>query len=294
VAAGPGPGRARGSSKKSLPPPRDSPPRGAKSIAIELIHAAVRPSPCSVEAAARTPSRLPTAAPTPSRGEAASRPPSEAAFCTPNFAKGAVTTLDNSDDEDDITDDSSDDNEIIGYKGGGIIRPPSPDPSELSITDAEVTKFSFTERLRHYMAGALIGLSNRSAVEACIFMEVGTAIRDLDTMKVPQMEELFFSKYMAVVRSIPDDRFIDESVRNSMLERYAGAKKVNTGRSLFRKYKTHTTEIRKFGLNFPGIKSMNKLPSGTTQLSQMKSPVVTKLWIAANPVSLTRLCIYSY
>jgi hypothetical protein len=205
-----------------------------------------------------------------------------------------VTTLDNSDDEDDITDDSSDDNEIIGYKGGGIIRPPSPDPSELSITDAEVTKFSFTERLRHYMAGALIGLSNRSAVEACIFMEVGTAIRDLDTMKVPQMEELFFSKYMAVVRSIPDDRFIDESVRNSMLERYAGAKKVNTGRSLFRKYKTHTTEIRKFGLNFPGIKSMNKLPSGTTQLSQMKTPVVTKLWIAANPVSLTRLCIYSY
>ena len=290
VAAGPGPGRARGSSKKSLPPPRDSPPRGAKSIAIELIHAAVRPSPCSAEAAARTPSRLQTAAPTPSRGEAASRTPSEAAFRTPNFAKGAVTTLDNSDDEDDISspDDSSNDNEIIGYKGGGgIIRPPSPDPSELSITDAEVTKFAFVERLRHYMAGALIGLSNRSAVEACIFMEVGTAIRDLDTMKVPQMEELFYSKYMAVVRSIPADRFIDESVQNSMLERYAGAKKVNTGRSLFRKYKTHTTEIRKFGLNFPGIKSMNKLPSGTTQLSQMKLPVITKLWIAANPVSLT-------
>ena len=175
-----------------------------------------------------------------------------------------------------------------------IIRPPSPDPSESSITDAEVTKFAFDERLCHYMAGSLIGLSNRSAVEACIFMEVGTAIRDLDTMKVPQMEELFYSKYMAVVRSIPADQFIDESVRNSMLERYVGAKKVNTGRSLFRKYKTHTTEIRKFGLNFPEIKSMNNLPSGTTQLSQMKSPLITKLWIAANPVSLTRLCIYSY
>ncbi len=109
------------------------------------------------------------------------------------------------------------------------------------------------------------------------FHGVGTAIRDLDTMKVPQMEDMFFSKYMAVMQSIPANRFIDESVRNSMLERYAGAKKVNTGWSLFRKYKTHTTEIRKFGLNFPGIKSMNKLPSGTTQLSQMKSPVITKL-----------------
>ncbi len=121
-------------------------------------------------------------------------------------------------------------------------------------------------------------------------MEVGTAIRDLDTMKVPQMEEMFFSKYMAVLRSIPDDRFIDKSVQNSILERYAGAKKINTGRSLFRKYKTHTTEIRKFGLNFAGIKSMNKLPSGTTQLSQIKTPVIAKLWIAANPVSLNRLC----
>jgi hypothetical protein len=293
VAAGPGPGRVRGSSTKSLPPPRDSPPRGAKSIAFERTHAAVRPSlshPHSAEAAARTPSRLETAAHTPSRDEAASRTPSDAAFRTPNYAEAAVATLDGTDGEY-LSDDSSDDNnEILGYKGGGITRPPSPDPSENSITDAEVTKFAFVERLRHYMAGALIGLSNRSAAEACIFMEVGTAIRDLDTMKVPQMEDMFFSKYMAVVRSIPADRFIDKSVRNSMVERYAGAKKVNTGRSLFRTYKTHTTEIRKFGLNFPGIKSMNKLPSGTTQLSQMKLPVITKLRIAANPVSLIRLC----
>jgi hypothetical protein len=104
------------------------------------------------------------------------------------------------------------------------------------------------------------------------------------------MEDMFFSKYMAVVRSIPNDRFIDKSARNSMLERYVGAKKINTGWSLFHKYKTHTTKIRKLGLHFPGIKSMNKLASGTTQLSQMKIPVIAKLWIAANPVSLNRLC----
>jgi hypothetical protein len=168
--------------------------------------------------------------------------------------------------------------------------PPSPNSSEYSVTNAEVTKFAFVERLRHYMAEALIGLSNGSAVEACIFMEVGTAIRDLDTMKVPQMKETFFSKYMAVVRSIPDNRFIGKSVQNSILERYADAKKINTGRSLLCKYKAHTTKIRKFGLNFPGIKSMNKLPSRTTHLLQMKIPVIAKLWIAANPVSLNRLC----
>jgi hypothetical protein len=304
VAAGPGPGCVWGSSIKSLPPPRDSPPRGAKSIAVDRIHAAVRPSlshhrsaeagartPSCAEAAARTPSRDEAAARTPSRDKAAARTPSEAAFRTPNFAEAAVWTLEDGTDDEGLSDDSSKkNNEILGYKGEGVTRPPSPDPSEYSVTDAEVTKFAFVERLHHYMAGNLSGLSNGSAVEACIFMEVGTAIRDLDTMKVPQMEEMFFSKYMAVVYSIPDDRFIDESVQNSILEWYAGAKKINTGGSLFRKYKAHTTEIRKFGLNFLGIKSMNKLPRRMTQLSQMKIPMIAKLCKAANPVSLNRLC----
>jgi hypothetical protein len=131
VAAGPGPGRVRGLSKKSLPPPRDSPPRRAKSIAFERIHAAVRPSlshPCSAEAAACTTSRLEAAAHTPSRDEATSRIPSDAAFRTPNFAEAAVTTLDGTDDEDLISDDSSDDNEILGYKGGGLPGPRHPIP----------------------------------------------------------------------------------------------------------------------------------------------------------------------
>jgi hypothetical protein len=70
-----------------------------------------------------------------------------------------------------------------------------------------------------------------------------------------------------------------------MLEMYGGAKKPNTGRSLLRKYMTYVGAIRKFALHFPGIKSMSKLPSGTTQLSQMKGPVVAKLWKVVNPVS---------
>ena len=110
VAAGPGPGRVRGLSTKSLPPPRDSPPRGAKSIASD---------PRSAEAAARTPRRAEAAAHTPSCDDADSRTPSDAAFCTPNYAEAAVATLDGTDDEDLISDDSSDDNEILGYKGGG-------------------------------------------------------------------------------------------------------------------------------------------------------------------------------
>ena len=155
----------------------------------------------------------------------------------------------------------------------------------ISVTDAEATKYPFHERVRHYMEGKQIDTYNRVAVEVCIFVEVGTLIKDLEAMKIPVMEELFFKKYLRIVRSIPDERFARIELRSSMLEKYGGAKKPNTGKSLLRKYKTYVGEIRKFALHFPGIKSMSKLPSGTTQLSQMKGPVVAKLWKVIHPVS---------
>jgi len=135
------------------------------------------------------------------------------------------------------------------------------------------------------MEGKQIDNYNRIAVEACIFVEVGTAIKDLEAMKIPVMEELFYNKHMRIVRSIPEERFARIELHSSMLEKYGGAKKPNTGRSLLHKYKTYVGDIRKFALHFPGIKSMSKLPSGTMQLSQMKGPVVAKLWKAINPVS---------
>ena len=144
--------------------------------------------------------------------------------------------------------DGSNNDNYVGFMGvGGVMQtdnhPSSPNDSVCSFTDAEVMMFPFVERVCHYMAGPLIGSLTHSMVEACIFVEVGTAIRDLDTMKVPQMKELFYNKCMSVVCSIPDDQFIDKSVQLNMLERYAGAKKLNTGRSLLHKYKANITEI---------------------------------------------------
>ena len=107
--------------------------KGEKLIAVNRIHAAVRPSLShhhSAEAGTRTPSRAEAAARTPSCDEAASHTPSEAAFCTPNFAEAAVRTLDGTEDKDLSDDSSNDNNEILGYKGGGgVTRPPSPNPS---------------------------------------------------------------------------------------------------------------------------------------------------------------------
>jgi hypothetical protein len=161
----------------------------------------------------------------------------------------------------------------------------SDESSCISVTDADATKYPFLERVRHYMGGKQIDTYNRFAVECCIFVKVGTEIKDLEAMKIPVMEELFYSKYLRIVRSIPDEHFAHIELRSTMLEMYGGAKKPNTGRSLLRKYKTYVGKIRKFALHFPGIKSMSKLPSGTTQLSQMKGLVVAKLWKVIHPVS---------
>ncbi len=158
------------------------------------------------------------------------------------------------------------------------IKIPSSDESScISVTDAEATRYPFLEHVRHYIGGKQIDTYNRIAVEACIFVEVGTVIKDLEAMKIPVMEELFYDKYMHIMRSIPDERFAHIELRSSMLEMYGGAKKPNTGCSLLRKYKTYVGAIRKFAFHFPRIKSMSKLPSGTTQLLQMKGPVVAKL-----------------
>ncbi len=127
------------------------------------------------------------------------------------------------------------------------------------------------------MGGIQIDNYNRITVQACIFVEVGTAIKDLEAMKIPVMEELFYNKYVRIMRLIPDERFARIELCSSMLEKYGGAKKPNTGCSLLRKYKTYVGEIRKFALHFPGIKSTSKLPSRTMQLLQMKGPVVAKL-----------------
>jgi hypothetical protein len=161
----------------------------------------------------------------------------------------------------------------------------SDESSCISVTDAEATKYPFLKRVRHYMGGKQIDTYNRVAVEACIFVEVGTLIKDLEVMKIPVMKELFYNKYLRIVRSIPDECFAHIELRSSMLGMYGVAKKPNTGHSLLRKYKTYVGAIRKFALHFPGIKSMSKLPSGTTQLSQMKGPVVAKLWKVIHPVS---------
>jgi hypothetical protein len=54
---------------------------------------------------------------------------------------------------------------------------------------------------------------------------------------------------------------------------------------LLHKYEMEMTMLKKFAYTFPDFVSLNKLPSRTPQLQHLWQPVVTKLWVASNPVS---------
>jgi len=61
-------------------------------------------------------------------------------------------------------------------------------------TDREVSKYSFHQRLIHYMDGALIDQQNRKAVELAILVEAGTKVRDMDPMKKATREQVLHRK----------------------------------------------------------------------------------------------------
>jgi hypothetical protein len=111
-----------------------------------------------------------------------------------------------------------------------------------SPTDNEVSKYSFYQRLTHYMEGHKITELNRAAVELCILSEAGAFVRNMDPMKKDIKERAFMAKYILIVDEIEDDQFVNEAlVRDKMSRNYKGAKKDHTAQSLWRKYEQELT-----------------------------------------------------
>ena len=160
----------------------------------------------------------------------------------------------------------------------------SPRNSPESPTDNEVSKYSFFARLMHYMDGNKISEANRAAVEVCISVEAGAAVRSMDPMKKDKKERAYFNRYMGILDEIEDDQFGNESVREAMRRRYKKAKLDNNATRLWRKYESDLTELRNFAKKLPGVGSLSELPSGSNQLRHMKMPLVQKLWIEKHPV----------
>ena len=187
-------------------------------------------------------------------------------------------TFENSNDDDYLEADSyaSDRCDDVGDDGEDL--------EDFFRTDAEVSKYCFYERLEHYMQRTKISLDNRKAVELAIMIEAGTNVRDMLTMNKESRENKFHSVYLRVIKDIPNECFEDDLVIHEMLLHFKGSRKksMDPG-TLYRKYETELKELRKFAVKIPGISSLNKLPSGTTELNQMREPIIRKLWIQKYP-----------
>jgi hypothetical protein len=129
------------------------------------------------------------------------------------------------------------------------------------------------------MDGNKISEANRAAVEVCISVEAGAAVRSMDPMKKEKKEKAFFNKYMGILDKIEGFQFNNESVREAIK-----AKLDNNATRLWRKYESDLTELRNFAKKLPGVGSLSELPSGSNQLRHMKMPLVQKLWIEKHPV----------
>ncbi len=134
------------------------------------------------------------------------------------------------------------------------------------------------------MDGNKISDANRKCVEWTILFEVGTLVRNIDTMRTADMEASIFSKYVNIVRDIEYEHFKSDSVRAKMLHRFKAGKQDLCGRNLLRRWKSETVDFRSFWYKFPGVRWMSDLPSGSNQIKHMKKPYIDSLWAKENPV----------
>jgi hypothetical protein len=155
-------------------------------------------------------------------------------------------------------------------------------------TDLEVSKFSFFERLDHYMERCWIIEGSRRAVEVMIMVEAGSIVRELGKMTKKSRENTFHQEYLALISEILSEHFKEDGVSEHMKLRFKGMRKgsVMTATNLLRKYEGELTLLKKFAYKFPGFGNSSTLPSGTAQLKQLRRPFVAKLWAEHNPVRL--------
>jgi hypothetical protein len=186
-------------------------------------------------------------------------------------------------------DDSSKNSSSVGIDGLGLgdtswSGAEDDDDFEGVKTDQEVGKYSFLERLEHYMDGEFIQDENRKSVELAVMVEAGANVREMGVMTKELRANRFHSEYMSILSEIPDSRFGEEGLRASMMHRFKGMRKGEmTAENLLRKYEGELASLRRYAYKFPGVGNLSKLPSGTAQLQQLRKPLVAKLWVEKNP-----------
>jgi hypothetical protein len=122
--------------------------------------------------------------------------------------------------------DSSQDSSSVGSDGGlgignlSFSGEEDDDDFEGEKTDQEVSKYSFYDRLEHYMERELIKEENRKSVELAIMVEAGANVCEIGVMTKELRANRFHSEYISIIAEIPDD-----GLCASMQHRFKGMRK---------------------------------------------------------------------
>ena len=117
-------------------------------------------------------------------------------------------------------------------------------------------------------------------------VEAGTAVREMSTMTKEMRSKCFHRKYLGIITDMSDSRFVDGSVRQNMMQRFKGMRGTEmTAENLLRKYEGEMTTLKKSVDTCLPLGNLSSLPSRTTQLQQLKRPIVAKMWKIKFPVS---------
>jgi hypothetical protein len=186
----------------------------------------------------------------------------------------------------DSSQDSSDVGSELGILfSGGEEDDDDDDDFEAEKTDQEVSKYSFYDRLEHYMERELIKEENHKSVKLAIMVEAGANVREMGVMTKELRANSYPREYVSIITDIPDSRFEDDGLRASMQHCFKGMRKGEmSAENLLSKYESELTTLQRFAYKFPGVGNLSKLPSGTAQLQQLRRPLVAKLWVEKNPV----------
>ena len=96
----------------------------------------------------------------------------------------------------------------------------------IELTDEQVGKYIFFERLAHYLLFGWASYNrSRKAVELAIAAEAGTYVRGLNPMKRAKQEDIFMRTYLHVLNEIEDNLFEHKQVQEAMLLNNKGAKR---------------------------------------------------------------------
>ena len=108
-------------------------------------------------------------------------------------------------------------------------------------------------------------------------VEAGTAVREMSTMTKEMCSKCFHREYLGLISEMSDSRFFDGSVRRNMTHRFKGMRCTEmTAENLLRKYEGEMTSLKKFVYTYLPLGNLCSLPSGTTQLQQLKHPIIAK------------------